>query len=235
MTDSPVERRRRRSRSTQSPPPRRPGDREQDGGIDVDVGVVAHVLADTCRWGGRMQRFLSLARHGLTVSREIEAFDGIAGEYRRCPALHALLIPARATWLGDEEGDHPASAKAAARAKALGAAVDRAVREAAGLDPELPEDRIDVLRFVAPTTDAAERGSTLVRGNTLVRRDMGVDGARTPFPLLRRTIRPLAPEAAAERGLARFRELAGSSPGGNVRAGSASVSAPATAAVEASQ
>ena len=193
--DMSARRRRRRPASNQSPPPRWPGDPEKGGGIDVDVEAVAHVLANTCRWGGRTQRFLSLAQHALTMSEEIEALEGIADEDRRALALHALLVPARAAWLGDEDGEHPASARAAARARAHGAAVEMAVREAAGLDPEPPEDWIDVLRFVALMTDAAER------------RDMGVGGARTPFPPLRRTIRPMAPEAAAERWLARFREL----------------------------
>ena len=227
MTDQeyPVKRRRRRSRPNQTLPLRWPGDPAQGGGIDVDVEAVAYVLANTCRWGGRTRRFLSLAQHGLTMSEAIEALDGVAREDRRTLALHALLIPARTAWLGDEEGEHPASARAAVRAKAHGAAVDRAVREAAGLDPELPEDWREVLRFVALMTDAAER------------RDMGVGGARTPFPPLRRTIRPMAPEAAAERWLARFRDLAGSSSAdaADVHAGSGATSVPAAAAVEASR
>ena len=225
--DSPVKRRRRRSVSNQSRPRGWPGDPEQGEVIDVDVEAIAHVLANTCRWDGRTQRFLSLARHGFTMSEVSESLDGIACEdRRRCLALHALLMPARAAWLGDDEGEHPASAKAAARTKAHGAAVDRAVREAAGLDPEPPEDWIDVLRFVALMTDAAEQG------NTLVRRDTGVDGGRPPLPPLRRTIRPLAPDAAAERWLSRLGELAGSSPGGCVHAGSGTAGPPAAAAVE---
>ena len=217
--DMPARRRRRRSPSTRTPP-RWPGDPAQGDGIDVDVEAIAHVLANTCRWGGRTQRILSLAQHALTMSEEIEALDGVGDEDRRALALHALLVPARAAWLGDEEGEHPASARAAARAKAHGAAIDRAVREAAGLDPELPEDWGEVLRFVERMTDAAER------------RDLGVGGGRTPFPPLRRTIRPLAPEAAAERWLARFRDLAGSSPadGADVRAGSGTAGAPGAAA-----
>ena len=200
--DMPAKRRRRRRASVQTPPPRWPGDPAHGDGIDVDVEAIAHVLANTCRWGGRTQRFLSLAQHALTMSEEIEALNGVEDDDRRALALHALLDPARTAWLGDEEGEHPATTWAAARAKTLGAAIDRAVREAAGLDPELPEDWSEVLRFVARMTDAAEQG------NTLVRRDLGVDGGRTPFPPLRRTIRPMAPEAAAERWLARFRELA---------------------------
>ena len=193
--ESPVKRRRRRSPSTPTPPPRWPGDPEQGEGIDVDMEAIAHVLANTCRWGGRTRRFLSLAQHALSMSEEIEALDGVPDEDRRTLALHALLKPARAAWFGDETDDLPASARAAARAKTQGAAIDRAVHEAAGLDPELPEDRAEVLRFVERMTDAAER------------RDLGVGGGGTPFPPLRRTIRPLAPEAAAERWLARFRKL----------------------------
>ena len=168
--ESRVKRRRRRSPSTRTPPPRWPGDPDRDDGIDVDVEAIAHVLANTCRWGGRTRRFLSLAQHALTVSEEIEALDGIADEDRRVLALHALLMPARAAWLGDEEGEHPASARAAARTRAQGGAIDRAVREAAGLDPELPEDSAEVLRFVERMTDAAET------------RDLGVDAGGFPFP-----------------------------------------------------
>ena len=221
----PVKRRRRRSRPNQTPPLRWPGDPEQAGGIDVDFEAVAYVLGNTCCWGGRTLRFLSLAQHGLTMSEAIEALDGIGDEERRALALHALLVPARTAWLGAEEGEHPASARAAARAKAHGAAVDRAVREAAGLDPELPEDWSEVLRFVALMTDAAER------------RDMGVGGARTPFLPLRRTIRPMAPEVAAERWLARFRDLTRSShaDAADVHAGSGATNVSAAAAVEASQ
>ncbi len=213
-------RRRRRPASNQSPPPRWPGDPAQGEDIDVDFEAIARVLANTCRWSGRTRRFLSLAQHALTMSEEIEALEGIGDEDRRALALHALLVSARAAWLGDEDGEHPASARAAARARAHGAAIDRAVREAAGLEPELPEDWSDVLRFVALMTDAAER------------RDMGVGGAATPFPPLRRTIRPMAPEAAAERWLARFRDLAGTSAAdaADVHTGSGAASAPGAAA-----
>ena len=224
---SPVNhrRRRRRSPSTEAPPPRWPGDPEHVEAADIDFEAVAHVLANTCRWGGRTRRFLSLAQHALTMSEEIEALDGIAGEDRRALALHALLVPARAVWLGDEEGDFSASARAATRARAHGAAIDRTLREAAGLDPEPPEDWSEMLRFVARMTDAAER------------RDLGMDAGGFPFPPLRRTVRPLAPETAAERWLARFSELAGASPAhaGDVNAESgAADAAPAPVPAEAS-
>ena len=199
-------RRRRRSTSTEAPPPRWPGNPELMEAGNIDLEAIAHVLANTCRRGGRARRFFSLARYALVMSEEAEALEGIAGEDRRALALHALLTNARAAWLGDETGDLPASA----RAKAHGEKIDRAVREAAGLDPELSEEWSEVLRLVALMTESAERS------------DLGVGGAGFIFPPLRRTVRPLAPEAAAKRWLARFRELAGSSPAdtGNVRAGS---------------
>jgi len=206
--ESAARRRRRRTQETPTPPPSWPGDPEQGDSIAVDFEAVAHVLANTCRWGGRTRRYLSLAQHAFTASEEIEALDGVADEVRRVLALHALLMPARAAWLGDEEGEHPASARAAARARAHGEAIDRAVREAAGPVPEPGEEWGEVLRFVDRMTDAAER------------RDLGVGSGGFPFPPLRRTIRPLAPEAAAERWLARLRELraGGGNEGGGAHA-----------------
>ena len=165
--DSPVKRRSRQRRSRRSLdidglPPRWSGDTERAEAGDIDFEANAHVLANTCRWGGRTRRFLSLAQHAVTASEEVAARDGIAEEDRRALALHALLTNARAAWLGDETG---------------------------------------------------------------------------ALPPLRRTVRPLAPEAAAKRWLARFRELAGSSPAdtGNVHAGSGMTgTAPASVAAEAS-
>ena len=227
--ESPVNhrrhRRRRRSPSTEAPLPRWPGDPELMEAGNIDLEAIAHVLANTCRRGGRARRFFSLARYALVMSEETEALEGTAGEDRRALALHALLTNARAAWLGDETGDLPASARAAARAKAHGEKIDRAVREAAGLDPKLSEEWSEALRFVALMTESAERC------------DLGVGGAGFIFPPLRRTIRPLAPEAAAKRWLARFRELAGSSPAdtGNDRAGSSATgTAPASVPAEAS-
>ena len=193
--ETPVRRRRGKGAPPAGPQPAWPDDAEHVEAGDVDFEAVACVLANTCRWGGRSRRFLSLAQHALTCSEEIEALDGIDDEDRRALALHGLLGLARAAWLGDEDGASPVSDRAAARASAHGTRIDRAVREAAGLDPEPPEDWVEVLRFVDRMTDAAER------------RDLGAGGGTAPFPPLRRTVRPLAPEQAAERWLVRFREL----------------------------
>ncbi len=195
--DAPVKRRRRKAAAPSGPQPAWPGDAEHVEAGGVDFEAVAHVLANTCRWGGRTRRFLSVAQHALIASEEIEALEGIADGDRRSLALYALLTDARAAWLGDGEGESPASTRAAARARTHGETIDRVVREAAGLDPEPPQEWAEVLRFVDRMTDAAER------------RDLGAGAGGFPFPPLRRTIRPLAPEAAAERWLARLRELGG--------------------------
>ena len=212
--ETPVKRRRRERSPRQAaaasgPQPAWPGDPEHVEAGAVDFEAVAHVLANTCRWNGRARRFLSLAQHGLTASEEIEALDGIADDDRRALALHALLANASAAWLGDGEGEHPASVRAAARAKTHGTQIDRAVREAAGLDPEPPEEWAEVLRFVARMTDAAER------------RDLGAGAGGFPFPPLRRTIRPMAPDAAAGRWLERFLALGGHRNDGSGAAGPA--------------
>ena len=194
--NEPVKRRRRRAPDPEGPPPAWPGDPGQLEAADIDFEAVAHMLANTCRWGGRTRRFLSVAQHALIVSEEIEELDGIPDEERRVLGLHALLADARAAWLGGEDGADTVSARAAARARTHGAQVDRAVHQAAGLETEPSAERAELLRFVARMADAAER------------RDLGVGGGGSPFPPLGRTVRPLAPEAAAERWLERFRTLA---------------------------
>ena len=200
--EAPVKRRGRKAATPSGPQPAWPGDPEQLEATHVDFDAIAHVLANTCRWGGRTRRFLSLAQHALAVSEEIEALDGIPDSDRRAVALHALLGNARAAWLGDDDGTDPASTRTAARARAQGERIDRAVREAAGLAPEPPDEWAELLRLVVRMTDAAER------------RDLGV-GAGAPFPPSRRTVRPMPPEQAAERWLERFRQLAGHPGGGD--------------------
>ena len=194
--DTGAKRRRRRSAAQSGPPPSWPDDAENIEAGSVDFEAVSHVLANTCRWGGRTRRFLSLAQHALAVSEEIEALDGVPDADRRAMALHALLGNARAAWLGDDDGADPASARAAARARTHGERIDRAVREAAGLAAELPDEWEELLRLVVRMTDAAER------------RDLGV-GSGAPFPPSRKTVRPMPPEQAAERWLERFSQLAG--------------------------
>ena len=172
-----------------------PGDPETVSAADIDFRALARVLANTCRHGGRMAAYHSLAGHALLVSEEIETLDGLADEDRRTLALHALIADAPRAWPGT---DAASSQRAAERAGRLGARVERAVREAAGLDPELPDEHAELLRFVARMAAAAER------------RDLGGadDTTVIAFPPLKVRIRPLGPEKAARLWLARFEALA---------------------------
>ena len=80
------------SAGTQAPQPRPlawPGSPEGLGAADVDFEAVAHVLANTCRWGGRSRQYLSLAQHAVAVSEEVEGLDGLGEGDRRTLALHA--------------------------------------------------------------------------------------------------------------------------------------------------
>ena len=191
-----------RTRSAQTDAARRwPGDPAGLTATALDFEALAHVLANTCRWGGRAPRFYSVAQRAVVTSEAVGALDGLVGDERRTLALRALLADARVAWLGDAEAGGPASARAAERHRRDGAAIDRAVREAAGLDGDLTPEQDDLLRFVARMTDAAER------------RDMAGAGFGEPagvaFPPLKGRIRPVEPGKAVRLWLKRFRELAG--------------------------
>ena len=181
-----------------------PGDPDGLAAADIDFEALAHVLANTCRWGGRTRRYHALAAHALIASEEIEALDGLGAEDRRTLALHALLMDAPAAWLGpgSSPGQAPGSGpgRAAERTNRLAAGIERAVREAAGLDPVLAEEHAELLRFIARMTVAAERRDLFGPG------EPGPAGAA--FPPLKRRIRPLGPGRAAKLWLARFRALA---------------------------
>ena len=179
-----------------------PGSPEGVTAADVDFEALAHVLANTCRWGGRSRQYLSLAQHAVAVSEEVEGLDGVTDAERRTLALHALLLPAPAAWLG--ESPAPASAKAAERHRRHTAAVERAVREAAGLPAELPAEWATLLGLVARMVDAAER------------RDLGAGAAPAgvAFPPARRRVRPVAPARAARLWLARLEALSNPPAGG---------------------
>ena len=180
-----------------------PGDPEGIAPADIDFVALAHVLANTCRFGGRTTRYHSLAAHAVVASEEIEGLHGLGAEERRVLALHALLAAAPSAWL---RGEGAGSQRAAERTGRLAAGIERAVREAAGLDPVLDDAHAELLRFIARMTSAAER------------RDLvGADAAGEPdgaFPPLKRRIRPLPPGRAAKAWLARFRAL-GKPPGGD--------------------
>ena len=75
------------------------------------------------------------------------------------------------------------------------------MREAAGLDAVLDEEHGELLRFVTRMAASAERRDVL-DGNAAA-------SAGVAFPPLKRRIRSIMPDKAAEAWLARFRALAG--------------------------
>ena len=190
-----------------------PDDPENVTAADIDFEALAHVLANTCRRGGCCRQYHSIAAHAVVVSEEIAALDGLADEDRRTLALHALVADApsawlRARWPDSQRAAEPGSRGAGpgpraggpGRAGRLASGIESAVREAAGLDAVLEEEKSELLRFVTRMAAAAERRDIM---------DHAPAGAGVAFPPLKRRIRPVMPDKAAEAWLARFRALAG--------------------------
>ena len=174
-----------------------PDDPETVTAEDVDFEALAHVLANTCRRGGCLRQYHSVAAHAVIVSEEIEALDGLGEEDRRRLALHALIANAPSAWL---RGRLPDSQRAAERAGKLATGIETAVREATGLDAVLDEEQAELLRFVTRMAAATESRDLL---------DEPAVGAGVAFPPLKRRIRSLPPDRAAAAWLTRFRALAG--------------------------
>ena len=196
-----------------------PDDPETVTAADIDFTALAHVLANTCRRGGCCRQYHSVAAHAVVVSEEIEALDGLGDEDRRRLALYALLAEAPSAWL---RGAAAGSQRAIDRTGRLATGIESAVREAAGLDAVLEEEPAELLRFVTRMAAATE-SRDLLEGNA-------PRGAGVAFPPLKRRIRPVMPDKAAEAWLARFRALAGDreapqrESGGGEGAGDAAVS-----------
>ena len=139
-----------------------PDDPETVTASDIDFEALAHVLANTCRRGGCMRGYHSVAAHAVIVSEEIEALDGLSEGDRRTLALHALLAPAPSAWLrgrlpDSQRAAEPGSRSGPGRAGRLATGIETAVREAAGLDAVLDEDHGELLRFVTRMAASAER------------------------------------------------------------------------------
>ena len=179
-----------------------PDDPETVTAADIDFEALAHVLANTCRRGGCMRGYHSVAAHAVAVSEEIEALDGLSDEDRRRLALYALLADAPSAWL---RGAAAGSQRAIDRTGRLAGGIESAVREAAGLDAVLEEEPAELLRFVTRMAAAAE-SRDLLDANAPA-------GAGVAFPPLKRRIRSVPPDKAAQAWLARLRAL-GVAPGG---------------------
>ena len=173
-----------------------PGEPESLTAGAVDFEALAYVLANTCRRNGRLKRFHSLAAHGVLMSEVIETLGEPGAVDNRAAALYALLAEASVAWLGAEVAS---SQRGADRLGRLRETVDRAVREAAGLDAEPSPEQAELLRFVSRMAEAAE--------------DRDLPGARggaasaVAFPPLKPRIRTVEPERAARLWLERFENL----------------------------
>ena len=172
-----------------------PGDPEHVTAAGIDFEALAHVLANTCRFGGRTRLYHSLAAHAVIASEEIEALDGLGDEERRRLALHALIADAPSAWL---RGSPASSQRAAERTSRLSAAIERAVREAVGLDAALDEGHAELLRFVFRMAAAAERRDLP---------DADAGGGGVAFPPCKRRVRSIDPGRAARAWIERFRVL----------------------------
>ena len=182
-----------------------PGDPEDVTAEDIDFEALAHVLANTCRRGGCCRQYHSLAAHAVIVSEEIAALDGLEDEDRRTLALHALIASAPSAWLrgrlpDSQRAAEPGSRSGPGRTGRLATGIETAVRKAAGLDAVLEEEHGELLRFVTRMAAATESRDLL---------DEPAVGAGVAFPPLKRRIRSIPPDKAAQAWLARFRALAG--------------------------
>ena len=183
-----------------------PGDPETVTAADIDFEALAHVLANTCRRGGCCRQYHSLAAHAVIVSEEIGALDGLGEEDRRTLALHALIANAPSAWL---RGRLPDSQRAMDRTGRLASGIETAVREAAGLDAVLGEEHGELLRFVSRMAAAAEHRDIMEPGSGGAGGPDSPASAGVAFPPLKRRIRSMPPDKAAQAWLARFRSLAG--------------------------
>ena len=203
--------------------PNWPGDPATLSAGDVDFEALAHVLANTCCWSGRSRRFYSVAQHAVNVSAAVGRLGRMDKAERRLLELHALLADAPLAWLGlavpPGLGTVAGSGKAAERLRRTSVAVRRTVLQAAGLEPELPDDWAEALRFIRRMAEAALHRD--LHGAGIDDGGVGVMGTGPLFPPLKERVRPLAPDRAAKKWLERFSELSaelrpsGTEPGGN--------------------
>ena len=171
-----------------------PGDPAELTAEAVDFEAVAHVLGNTCCWGGRTLRFYSLAQRAVTVCKAVQALGGTDDADRRALALHALLADAWRAWLPELWGTDE-TAKTLEKHARQRESVQLAVLEAAEAPAELPRSWDLALELRRRMAEAAEC-------RDLADAAIGQEAESGPlFPPLRERIRPLRPDVAAKRWL----------------------------------
>ena len=148
----------------------------------MEIEALADVLARTVRWNGPPDgRGASLSGAAVTGAAEVEGLllqlAGLDVTDRNRLALHALFSELLPSGLGPMAAD--------------------AVLRAAGLDGEVPEAWVEILRFIRSVADETARRD-LPRGARI---------ERTGFPALDAKIEPLGEDAAARLWLERHRVL----------------------------
>ena len=166
----------------------------------VDFEAVAHVLANTCCWGGKSRRFYSLAQHAVTVSAAAERLGGMNEKDRHVLSLHALLADAWRAWLPGQDAAG-LSGKPEKKLRDI-SAVQRTVLAGAGVNPELPGSWSQALGLTQRMAEAAVCRDLADAGIEFGTRDSG-----PLFPPLKERVRALAPDRAARRWLERFEAL----------------------------
>ena len=148
----------------------------------MEIEALADVLARTVRWYGPPDgRGASLSGAAVTGAAEVEGLllqlAGLDVTDRNRLALHALFSELLPSGLGPMAAD--------------------AVLRAAGLDGEVPEAWVEILRFIRRMADETARRD-LPRGARI---------ERTGFPALEAKIEPLGEDAAERQWLERHRVL----------------------------
>lgn len=100
----------------------------------IDLGDVAHALANCSRFAGQGDRFYSVARHAVHVSREVEAREGSPAAQR-----WGLLHDASEAYVSDVPGPVKQSLPGYTHAETR---LQAAVREAFDLEPTVEDERL---------------------------------------------------------------------------------------------
>lgn len=107
---------------------------------DICIDDIAHALARTCRYGGHVSGYLSVARHSIWVSEYVEPLGDLM-------ALTGLLHDAAEAYLGDMPRPLKKSPDMALFQEADERA-DRIIAQVFGLPNPLPEEVIEADRQV---------------------------------------------------------------------------------------
>jgi uncharacterized protein len=158
----------------------------------IDIGDIAHALANQCRFGGHCRRFYSVAQHSCVVA-DLAAGRGADSD----AVLWALLHDAAEAYLGDLPHPVKHNSELGRIYREAEDALQQAIFQRFGLPPAPPPVVVGIDRAVL----AAERRELMVAAWDWPELE-GVAAAEI-------TIEPWQPERAAREFLERYERLAG--------------------------